>query len=281
MGFFGKLFRKAESKQTESAAEMSASLDVKTATVDHDANTTAEIMRRTVSLVDAAALDSKQENDNATADDLATDGAEPADEADEESVNIWDIGAEAADADESEAEAKAKDTSAEPAASGTTKRRRRTKTRLIGFGEESGEVVDLFGADTTTDKPQSTKYTVGWLAIVKGPGRGEVFNMQSGMSQIGRGEDQVIQLDFGDDSISRTNHAAVVYDAETHKFFLGHGGKSNVVRLNDTPLISNEMLSQGDLIRIGETTLLFQALCDESFNWDGDEAEESDDVEIA
>jgi len=278
MGIFGKLFRKTGNKEAASAPELSASLDVKSATADHDAKTTAEIMRRTVSLVDAAVQDTKKENDTATAADLATDVAEPVDEAEEEAVSIWDIGA---DADEPETEPKAKDTAADTSASGTTKRRRRTKTRLIGFGEENGEVIDLFGAEATTAKPRSTKFTVGWLAIVKGPGRGEVFNMQSGMSQIGRGEDQAIQLDFGDDTISRTNHAAVVYDAETHKFFLGHGGKSNVVRLNDTPLISNEVLSQGDLIRIGDTTLLFLALCNESFNWENDEAKEFDDVEIA
>jgi len=65
---------------------------------------------------------------------------------------------------------------------------------------------------------------------------------------------------------------------------LGHGGKSNIVRLNDTPVISNEAVKDGDLIRIGETTLRFTPLCSEAFNWNdtntGDD-EESDDVAIA
>ena len=124
---------------------------------------------------------------------------------------------------------------------------------------------------------------MGWVVVTDGPGRGESFTLVAGMSQIGRGEDQAIQLDFGDNAISRTNHAAIVYDAENHSFLLGHGGKSNVVRLNDTPVISNEAIKDGDLIRIGETTLRFTQLCDETFNWtdknDGDE--ESDDVAIA
>ena len=98
----------------------------------------------------------------------------------------------------------------------------------------------------------------------------------------GRGEDQAIQLDFGDNSISRSNHAAIVYDTETHTFSLGHGGKKNIVRLNGKPVISNETLSSGDKIKIGETTLHFVPLCSEEFNWsEDDDTGENDNVAIA
>lgn len=161
-------------------------------------------------------------------------------------------------------------------------RARRTKTRLIGFESTDG-VVDLFSDTQKTAPAKGTKFPVGWVVVTDGPGRGESFTLVAGMSQIGRGEDQAIQLDFGDTAISRTNHAAIVYDAENHTFLLGHGGKSNVVRLNDTPVISNEAIKDGDVIRIGETTLRFTQLCDKTFNWadknDGDE--ESEDVAIA
>jgi hypothetical protein len=161
-------------------------------------------------------------------------------------------------------------------------RARRTKTRLIGFESTDG-VVDLFNDSQAAKPAKGTKFPVGWVVVIDGPGRGESFTLVAGMSQIGRGEDQAIQLDFGDTAVSRTNHAAIVYDAENHTFLLGHGGKSNVVRLNDTPVISNEAIKDGDLIRIGETTLRFTQLCDKTFNWadknDGDE--ESDDVAIA
>ena len=71
------------------------------------------------------------------------------------------------------------------------------------------------------------------------------------------------------------------YDTNTKEFLLGHGGKSNIVRLNDKPLISNETLKTGDLIRIGETVLRFVALCDGSFDWDNGTNEEDEDVAIA
>ena len=180
---------------------------------------------------------------------------------------------------------------ASAAAARSPARSRRTKTRLIGFEKSDGDVVDLFNdapaseESSTTAKgapaPQRAKFPVGWIVVSDGPGRGESFALMAGMSQIGRGEDQAIQLDFGDNSISRSNHAAIVFDAESKEFLLGHGGKSNIVRLNDKPLISNEALSSGDIIRIGETVLRFVALCGDTFNWSDGASEEDEDVAIA
>lgn len=204
--------------------------------------------------------------------------------------NIWDIATDDnTPAAPAASPAPAIPTPAAPAAADASEpamasapRRRRTKTRLIGFDQGEGQVVDLFGAESQANaEPRSVKFPVGWIAVIGGQGRGEVFALHTGMSQIGRGEDQAIQLDFGDTSISRSNHAAIVYDPEMHKFFLGHGGKSNVVRLNDAPLISNEVLKTGDIIRLGETTLKFVALCDDEFNWEDQDSKGTDDVEIA
>ena len=170
---------------------------------------------------------------------------------------------------------------ASAAAARSPARSRRTKTRLIGFDKSDGDVVDLFNDAPKATPAKSVKFPVGWIVVTEGPGRGESFSLLAGMSQIGRGEDQAIQLDFGDNSISRSNHAAIVYDADTKEFLLGHGGKSNIVRLNDKPLISNESLKTGDIIRIGETVLRFVALCDKSFNWSDGSTEEDEDVAIA
>lgn len=164
---------------------------------------------------------------------------------------------------------------------GAPGRKRRAKTRLLGFDKSNGQVVDMFNNPIAVGPTRSTRFPVGWIIVVEGPGRGESFTLQAGMSPIGRGEDQVVQLDFGDSAISRTNHAAIVYDPESFQFFLGHGGKSNIVRLNNKPVISNEILANGDLIRIGETTLRFVALCNEKFNWSEDKDGELDNVEIA
>ena len=46
------------------------------------------------------------------------------------------------------------------------------------------------------------------------------------------------------------------------------------MRLNGNPVLSTEELSNGDQIRIGETTLKFIGLCDENFTW----TDKSDDI---
>ncbi|WP_019953425.1 FHA domain-containing protein [Yoonia vestfoldensis] len=170
---------------------------------------------------------------------------------------------------------------ASAAAARSPARSRRTKTRLIGFEKSDGDVVDLFNDAPKVVATQRAKFPVGWIVVTEGPGRGESFALMAGMNPIGRGEDQAVQLDFGDNAISRSNHAAIVYDPDGKEFLLGHGGKSNIVRLNDKPVISNETLKTGDVIRIGETVLRFVALCDKSFNWSEGATGEDEDVAIA
>lgn len=165
----------------------------------------------------------------------------------------------------------------------------RVKTRLLGFEHASKPGIDLFersaAAELTTEpdaeKVAQPRFPVGWFVVIDGPGRGETFALHAGMSQIGRGEGQAVQLDFGDETISRNNHAAIVYDDEAHTFLMGHGGKTNVVRLNSKPLICTEEVKNTDLIRIGETTLRLVVLCTAEFNWESQNSKGPDDVAIA
>ena len=144
----------------------------------------------------------------------------------------------------------------------------RVKTRLLGFHRADEDALpDPFADAAPETRPGLPSFPVGWMIVTAGPGRGAAFELHAGASRIGRGEDQTIRLDFGDTAISRDNHAAVAYDDESRRFFVGHGGKSNLVRLNDVPVLATEPLADGDLIRIGETTLRFIALCGPEFSW--------------
>lgn len=146
----------------------------------------------------------------------------------------------------------------------------RVKTRLLGFNaSDDFEVADPLQSAKPAAPTREAPFPVGWFVVVKGPGRGHAFALHSGVTLIGRGEDQGICLDFGDSSISRQNHAAIAYDDEQNGFYLGHGGKSNIIRLNNRPVLSTEEVKTGDLVRIGETTLRLVALCGEDFNWSG------------
>lgn len=145
-------------------------------------------------------------------------------------------------------------------------RKGRVKTRLAGF--HSGSIVaDPLAAVQAEDTGDGARFPIGWLVVIDGPGRGAAFTLQTGLSTVGRGADQTVTLDFGDTSISRDRHAAVAYDDEDNLAYIGHGGKSNIVRVNDRPLLSTEPLGDRDTIRIGKTTLRYFALCDETFSW--------------
>jgi hypothetical protein len=190
-------------------------------------------------------------------------------------ISIWDV--------EANEEAKA---SVEP----ERRRPTRSKTRILGFDLQPASVVPLFDDTEKPAIPQApaepgqgyVMFPAGWLIVKAGAGRGTAFALTQGVSQIGRGSDQTVALDFGDMAISRQNHAAIAYDAGTHQFHIGHGGKSNLVRLNGKPLLSTEVVRDGDEIQIGETTLLLKVLCTPSFNWSASDAGgDGHDVAIA
>ena len=157
----------------------------------------------------------------------------------------------------------------EPAPAPVEDRRSRVKTTFLGFERADTHVQDMIETAAPVTKTEATEqtYPVGWLVVTGGPGRGASITVTEGLMQIGRNDDQAIQLDFGDTGISRSNHAVIAYDPEDRKCYLGHGGKANLVRLNGKPVLSTIALSTGDAIRISETTIRFTAFCDDGFDW--------------
>ena len=156
-----------------------------------------------------------------------------------------------------------------PAPAPAEDRRSRVKTTFLGFERADTHVQELMETAEPVEKTEAAEQTfpVGWLVVTAGPGRGAAITLTEGLMQIGRNDDQAIQLDFGDTGISRSNHAVIAYDPEDRKCYLGHGGKANLVRLNGKPVLSTIALSSGDLIRISETSIRFTAFCDDGFDW--------------
>ncbi len=151
----------------------------------------------------------------------------------------------------------------------------RVKTRLLGFSAPQSPVHDPMSQSREAAPAIHAQFPVGWLVVVDGPGKGASYSLFDGLTQIGRGEDQTVRLNFGDTTISRQNHAAIAFDGEERRFFFGHGGKANLVRLNGRPVLSTEVLEPNSVIRIGETTLRFVALCGDAFSWDGADVAET------
>lgn len=145
----------------------------------------------------------------------------------------------------------------------------RVKTRILGFSGSEDQSTDPFSQHKRSAPTENAAFPVGWLIVIDGPGRGQAITLYDGVSQIGRGDTQAVRLNFGDNSISRENHAAIAFDGEQSEFFIGHGGKANLVRLNNQPVLSTQKIGSRDTIRIGETTLQFIALCGPDFSWRG------------
>jgi hypothetical protein len=108
---------------------------------------------------------------------------------------------------------------------------------------------------------------VGWLVVTNGPGRGQALKLGYGMNSIGRGEKERIALTFGDEEISRQGHAMLTYDPKGRKFYIQHGGGTNLTYLNDIPVLQPHILTGHEVIGIGNTKLCFVPFCGEQFDW--------------
>jgi len=143
-------------------------------------------------------------------------------------------------------------------------------TRLVGDQGQtprSGNAQDQAKTQLVREASVTTEPVAGWIVILKGPGRGGFRPVYVGMNSVGRAPSQRICLDFGDETISREEHAFITYDEETRTFYIQHGGKSNLVRLAGKPVLQPMELQPNAIFRIGNTTFRFVACCGPDFCW--------------
>lgn len=135
--------------------------------------------------------------------------------------------------------------------------------------ERHPDVDELFGQVANREAPARPRFPYGWLVVVEGPGVGEWFPLERGVSHIGSAVGQTVCLDFGDSSVAPIRHAALAYDEGYHAFVLDSGPDAPV-RLNGTPTRSPVTLRDGDVISVDETSVRLVALCSPNFHWSSD-----------
>jgi len=109
---------------------------------------------------------------------------------------------------------------------------------------------------------------VGFLVVVGGPGLGAFRPIYEGNNGIGRGKDQRIPLDFGDDTISSEEQGYIRYDSMDRSFlFVPNLAKTNIVAVNDKKPTGALKLELMDVITMGRTQLAFVPFCGEEFDW--------------
>ena len=127
------------------------------------------------------------------------------------------------------------------------------ETRIKRQGEPvGGESLDDISTQLIRDK---SNQVVGKLTVTEGAGAGNSVNIYTGTNQIGRGDDMRVQLNFGDDTISRQQHAVITYDAKNLEARIHDGGKPGGLWVNGTRVTADQQIKFGDMIKIGETTL--------------------------
>lgn len=137
-------------------------------------------------------------------------------------------------------------------------------TRLWRPGQEPVSPVE---EGTPSTQQAADDFVVGWLVVVHGPGQGTSLPLGYGLNGIGRGEEQRVCLNFGDEEISRNSHCSVAYDGRNRKFFIQHGGGQNLTYVGENPVLAAQELDANAMILIGSTRLQFVPFCGTGFDW--------------
>lgn len=109
--------------------------------------------------------------------------------------------------------------------------------------------------------------TAGLLMIVEGKGRGQILGLGLGRNKLGRGEDNEVVINYGDDAISRSNHATIAVDPKTERFFMVPGDSTNLAYLDEEPLLEVKEIADKSVIQLGETKLIFVQVLGNYLDW--------------
>ena len=104
------------------------------------------------------------------------------------------------------------------------------------------------------------------FTIPKGPDRGRDYRLRTAKNFIGRAPEMDICI-ANDEAVSRSKHAAVAFEPEQKKFWLLPGDAQGLVYLNGDVVHTPTELDTDDVVKVGQTSLMFVPFCGERFQW--------------
>jgi phage FluMu protein Com len=113
----------------------------------------------------------------------------------------------------------------------------------------------------------SIEPAVGWLTCIKGESTGETFKIKAGKNSIGSSLSSEISL-AKENGIARDRHAQITFEPKKRQFFIQNGDSEGLIYVNNELVTTFAELKNYDIISLGETELIFIALCGEKFTWD-------------
>ena len=117
--------------------------------------------------------------------------------------------------------------------------------------------------DGMVEKPAPV---VGWLVCTDGVNKGTDYRLHQGRNFVGRSPEMDVCI-LGDNTVSRSSHAIVVYDPRSNVYLAQPGSAKELCYVNDKLVLNPVELKTMDLLNIGDTKLMFVPLCGEQFHW--------------
>jgi len=132
--------------------------------------------------------------------------------------------------------------------------------------DDPDKTVPISGAEENVDP------VTGWLVCIEGTQYGKDYKIRAGKNFIGRADNMHIQI-LGDNTISRINHAAIIYDGKNRTSYLLPGDSSGLAYHNGEAVYTPMELSAFSVVEIGQSKFIFIPLCGEHFEWNNGEQE--------
>ena len=136
-----------------------------------------------------------------------------------------------------------------------------TAPTVIDYDRTLPVTADML--DGMAEKPAPV---VGWLVCTDGVNKGTDYRLHQGRNFIGRSPEMDVCI-LGDNTVSRSSHAIVVYDPRSNVYLAQPGSSKELFYVNDKLVLNPVELKTMDLLNIGDTKLMFVPLCGEQFHW--------------
>ena len=88
-----------------------------------------------------------------------------------------------------------------------------------------------------------------------------------GKNTIGRSDSNKVVLRL-DRSVSRENHATVIYEPKKREFYLQTGNTDGLIYLNENFVDCAQPIKAKDVLEMGTSKFVFVPLCGEDFSWE-------------
>lgn len=146
------------------------------------------------------------------------------------------------------------------------------EAKFIGTAEEAQSRADSRADEGVTQvifDEIDDDLAIAWLAVVNTSSRGKIFTLSRPKNTVGRSDpEHPVDIDLRNDrGVSRGAQAMIIYDPLNKKFFLQSTGGKTFVYVNKQMLLDHTELKAYDIIKVGETDLVFVPLCSPQFSW--------------